>query len=144
MAVDGVYGKFTGEFESCAAWIFCVWGKFEAKLRNNGARIHTNLNLDGLQQGERLVPRPQLTNFNFILDSDDISITVYDSIVAWAVDLFIFFFKGLFIPGVVRQINNEIPEKFNNAMNEMIIGTNGLLNTEYENMGFDFSYSSVP
>lgn len=49
LSVDGIYGKFTGEFESCAAYIFCVWGKFEAKLRHHGARLRTNLDLTGIQ-----------------------------------------------------------------------------------------------
>lgn len=144
LQVDGIYGKITGEFESCAAYIFCVWGKFEAKLRRHGASLRTNLDLTGLQEGNKLVPRPQLENFDFILHDDDIEITVYDSIVAWAVDLFIFFFKGFVLPGVVRKVNHEVPAKFNNDMNQLVVSTKGLYNTEYYNMGFDFSYSSVP
>jgi len=44
-----------------------------------------------------------------ILKDDDIKITVSDSIVAWAVDLFIYFFKWAVLPSIVHTIQEDVP-----------------------------------
>lgn len=61
--VDNILGEFTGDFEACTIAVLCVWGHFEAKLKNKGASLHTNLDLSGLRDGDKIVPRPQLENF---------------------------------------------------------------------------------
>lgn len=77
-----------------------------------------------------------------ILHSDDIEIDVSDSIVAWAVDLFIFFFKGLVLPGIVHNIEHKVPDHFNSDMDAFAKNSHGIYDTKMNNLAFDFSYSS--
>jgi len=137
-----MFGEFTGDFEACSLWLLCVWGHFTAKLKNNGASITTNLDLTGLKTGDKLVPRPQLEDFKMILDDDDIEIDISDSIVAWAVNLFIYFFKWAILPDIVHNIQEQVPVDFNADMNAFAVDTKGLFDTGFYDMGFDFSYSS--
>lgn len=101
-----------------------------------------NLDLDGVQVGDKSVPRPHISYFSFELESDDIEIDVKHSIVAWAVDLFIWFFKDLILPFVVDSIQNNVPKVFNGAMDELAQETGGIFHTGVLNLALDYSYSS--
>lgn len=105
----------------------------------------TNLDLSGTKESNgKIVPNMNLENFQLILHDDDIRIDVYDSIVAWAADLFIFFFKGWVLPGIVHKLQESVPASFNAEVNQFMLETKGLLDTGVMGAGLDFSYSAPP
>jgi len=77
-----------------------------------------------------------------ILKDNDIEIVVTDSIVAWAVDLFIYFFKWAVLPSIVNNIEKQVPANFNADMDAFAVSSRGLYDTGIYDLGFDFSYSS--
>lgn len=143
LQITEITGVIEGDFEACAAYIFCVWGHFKAKFHKHGLRIFTDIDLAGEQLANgKVVPKINLQNFSLELHDDDIEIDISDSIVAWAADIFIYFFKGLILPGIVHDIEKTVPQEFNSIVNDFMKTTGGLLDTGIYDMGIDFSYSA--
>jgi hypothetical protein len=92
----------------------------------------------------KIVPNLNLEDLKIKVDMDDVEVTISDSIVAWACDIFIYFFKGLILPGIIKDIQGQITPIFNQEMNQFMRSTKGLLDTGILDAGFDFSYSSHP
>jgi hypothetical protein len=108
-------------------------------------QLYTNLDLSGVEaDNHKLVPRMNLENFKIKLDSNDVEITISDSIVAWACNLFIYFFKSSILPGIVHQMETAVPKDLNSDVNTFMKETQGLLDTGFYGMGLDFSYASPP